>query len=268
MKQKLKNMEILYLLIKISGGIFIAIASLSIYFFFVNGYFQYKDWITLVISFAGTLLGGIITMSGVVLSLNRTIDNEEKQVNEKIKKLKIILGFEIENFISSFEKEILRYIEKQRLIVNENLDKLNTKPEFNLWQERINYKNIYKVDSNCKEYIYELILLDNKANTNELIEFYKLYSILEEKLPTINSNIKDIEESISKFLSKNYKDIMAYIHYWGFGHEENMVIGLNFIQGNRKEINSDINNLSKELKNGVIHKSELICRVLNYLKSK
>ncbi|NGT62310.1 hypothetical protein G6Z11_14610, partial [Clostridium perfringens] len=167
---------------------------------------------------------------------------------------------------NSFEKEILRYIEKRNIVINENLEQLRTRYDLNFHQEEIYCENIYKIDTQCKEYIYELMLLDNNFKSDELIEFYKLYSILEKKLPTINSNIRDIKESILKFLASDYSKMINHVHYLAFDDRENMVMGLALIEGNKEKINKSLDVLNKEFNNGINHKSDLIYKILEYLR--
>ncbi|EJT6491315.1 hypothetical protein ACV3ON_00140 [Clostridium perfringens] len=260
---KKENSKLLIDLVILILCIIIVIGSFS-WIYFSDGYF--REWIGLISSLIGSLIGGIITMVGVVLTLNRAIDSEEEQKKEKIKKLKIILRFEIENFVNSFEKEILRYIEKRNIVINENLEQLRTRYDLNFHQEEIYCENIYKIDTQCKEYIYELMLLDNNFKSDELIEFYKLYSILEKKLPTINSNIRDIKESILKFLASDYSKMINHVHYLAFDDRENMVMGLALIEGNKEKINKSLDVLNKEFNNGINHKSDLIYKILEYLR--
>ncbi|WP_415326704.1 hypothetical protein [Clostridium perfringens] len=260
---KKENYELLRDLTILIGVLVIVIGAIS-WGYFKDGYF--REWISLIISLLGSLIGAVIAMAGVILTLNRSIDSEEKQKLERIKKLKIILRFEIEKFISSFEKEILRYIYERKSIVDSDIEQVHSKYEFETRKGEIKYKNIYKISSQFKEYIYELMLLDNNFKTNELMDFYEVYSILEEKLPDINLDVKEIEEGINTFLSSKYSDIMDYVHYRFFDNEEFKVVGLNLIENKKDKIGKELSELYKEVDKGNIHKSNLTNKVLEYLK--
>ncbi|HBI7143882.1 TPA: hypothetical protein K8M87_002109, partial [Clostridium perfringens] len=139
---KKENSKLLKDLVILILCIIIVIGAFS-WIYFSDGYF--REWIGLISSLIGSLIGGIITMVGVILTLNRTIDSEEEQKKEKIKKLKMILRFEIENFIISFEKEILRYVKERKHIVDSDIEELNRKYDFQILKGDIKNKDIYKI---------------------------------------------------------------------------------------------------------------------------
>lgn len=260
---KKENYELLRDLTILIGVLLILIGAIS-FGYFKDGYF--REWISLISSLIGSLIGAVIAMAGVILTLNRAIDSEEKQKIERIKKLKIILRFEIENFIISFEKEILRYVNERKYIIDLDIEEVNRTYDFQIFKGDIKNKDIYKISSQFKDYIYELMLLDNNLEINGLMEFYRVYSILEGKLPDINSNVKDIEEGIDTFLSNDYEDIMNYVHYQFFDNEDLKVMGLNSIHHKKDEVGKYLNKLNKEFDKGNIHKSDLTNNVLEYLK--
>lgn len=233
---------------------------------FSNGY--YREWLTLMINLTGILLSIIFTTAGVILTINRNYDNETKKQEEKLRKLKVIVKFEIENFINSFEKEILIYINSRVTSMYRNINKINRGIyDLEYFGERINSNNIYKIDNKFKDYIYDLILLDNTLNEESLMEFYTVYNLLKKKLYTINEDIREIEEPVIKFLSDEYKKLINYVHHIWFDDKESLATGLSFISEDEKIFNKEmIKKLENDIENNINHKSDLVIKILDYLK--
>lgn len=234
---------------------------------FSNGY--YREWLTLMTNLAGILLSIIFATAGVILTINRNYDNETKKQMEKLRKLKVIIKFEIENFINSFEKEILIYVKSRTISMNDNISKINKgRYDLECFSEKINFNNIYKIDSKFKDYIYDLILLDNTLNEESLMEFYTEYNLLEKNLPTINEEIIGIKEPIIKFLSDEYGELINYVHHLGFNDDNGwLAAGLSLIsEDSKRNINEIITKLENDTKNNINHKSDLVVKILDYLK--
>ena len=145
MNNKSENMKLLGYIICASIGVFIAVIAFSSLAFYINGYFQFKDWTILVVSLAGALMGGIFTMLGVVLTLNRSISDREEadkrqaeessiEKKESIKTEIFIVKTEIEQFLDSIknamESEILL---KHQNAIPESMRDLKVIENINDW---------------------------------------------------------------------------------------------------------------------------------------
>ena len=105
MNQKIKdNMELLKQIIKFSCMLLFVVASISLAFFWNNDGIDYKTWIPLVVSFGGALAGGIFTMLGVVLTLNKSITLEEERRKDEINKLALIVYSELKAYANSVKE--------------------------------------------------------------------------------------------------------------------------------------------------------------------
>ncbi|MDK0582261.1 hypothetical protein [Clostridium perfringens] len=237
MKKKKDNVKLIFELILLSIGLIFIIAYLSKFFFYVDGYFQFNEWIASIIGLIGALIGGIFTMVGVIYTLNSSISDKESEKNEKIKRLKFILKYEIEYFIDSLKNEILNYTEKKLKILEGNLNVFNGSREKNIFK----IENVYKMDSRFKEYMYELILLDNSDDfKDELIEFFRSYSLISQQ----SYNIDEVGDEIKKFYSSECNYLIEMSKEMNKIGDDIRSIN-KFILEEKERIEYSINNLRK-----------------------
>ena len=264
MNRKKDNVKLIFELILFSIGFSIFIAYLIHFFFYVDGYFQFNEWMTSIVGLTGALIGGIITMAGVVYTLNSNISDKENETNDKIKKIKFILKYEIETFVNSLENEILNYTEKS---LNNSKDYL----KYNQNKNKFKRDNLYKMDIRFKEYMYYLILLDNNLNgesnnniDENLIELYKNYSILIEKDFKTVSNIDDIESILYSFLDIRYVILIDQtIKMNNIDTLDNII---HFLEDKEKIFENEILALKKDIKEKKNHNSYNLGKIIDYLE--
>lgn len=258
MKQKVKIRKIVFCIIGTMCTISFFILGASSCFFWVDGYFQFNEWITSVLSYVGVLISGVFTMIGIVVTLNMSIDESERIKKEKIEKLKLILRFEVNSFISSLEEVVLDYLVKRNNNLNEILSAKKRGKIIILDNPKFEYNKIYKMDSECKNYIYELILLDDKSSiSKQYIDFYKMYSILIENIDSINYSERNVYELTSKFLNRKYE----YVLYYLITFKQELTVDEN----RKTELNNLISELTSEFKSEKSKKSKCVNTIMRDL---
>ncbi|MDM0744605.1 hypothetical protein QTI42_03015 [Clostridium perfringens] len=183
MDKKKENIKTLFYIICASLALFLVISSLSSFFFYINGYFQFKDWISSVVSLAGALIGGIFTMLGVVLSLNRSISEreelEKKEVEKRIREEReflrtqsFIVKSEMESYLKSIDKCVMRAIQ------NKIFDLCSTDKSFDDFCDIFMvFDNIYFMTDGVREKFYEIISRVECDDKKDIINiFIKLYT--------------------------------------------------------------------------------------------
>ena len=221
MDQKKENMKLLRDLIFASFGVISIIAYLSKFFFYVNGYFQFNEWITVVISLVGALIGGIFTMLGVVLTLNKNISwNEDKEKKEKeilekkereeIKVLALQIYSEIEVYVNSIREYTLNVLDlkiKYALTNNCDGDRFEEKCKQWIW-----INDIYFMSDNIKDNFYALVSKDIFQEKNKLINSFIKLNINHERTKQIFYS--DASRSVILLNNMNYyilnKDFIGY----------------------------------------------------------
>lgn len=197
---KKENMKTLFYIICVSGALFLIIASLSSFFFYINGYFQFKDWIVSVVSLAGALIGSIFTMLGVVLSLNRSISEKENEEYEDLKTQIFIVKSEVQAYMESIEKCAKKAIDSK--IFELSLDDKSFEYYCDITMV---FDNIYFMADGVRESFYKIISKVNYDNKKEIINiFIKLYTNQEKvKKLCSNKNNKSIE-ILNKLIISNF----------------------------------------------------------------
>ena len=115
----------------------------------------------MMIGLLGVLISGVITMMGVVLTLNRNINSEQKaeklelqKKQNKIENLKMILKYEIEMFVQYSEEIVLSFINS---IIAQWEDE---KKEF----LEIRDSDYYFISEKFNDFIYELLMLSDEKD--------------------------------------------------------------------------------------------------------
>ncbi|MDK0903527.1 hypothetical protein QTI81_01880 [Clostridium perfringens] len=250
MNNKSENMKLLGYIICASIGVFIAVIAFSSLAFYINGYFQFKDWTILVVSLAGALMGGIFTMLGVVLTLNRSISDREEadkrqaeessiEKKESIKTEIFIVKTEIEQFLDSIknamESEILL---KHQNAIPESMRDLKVIENINDWL--MEFEAIYFLNENVKYSFFDMvknIKYDNKEV--QIKNFVYLYQI--------NSALKYyLDKEHDRFL---YKIIFYLFKEDVIGKIKNLFEELENLDGNKSTNKEYMIDLEKRVKN-------------------
>lgn len=220
MDNKTKNMKLMkYLnIFCISLAIVIGI---STFYKFSEGYF--REWIMMMVSLIGTLLAGILTMAGVILTLNRAIDDnhavnlkDKESKKESIKRKARVLYFDLAQYGESIAKLHKGCIQ----IRAAQIEKCD-----NDYQEEINkavrLRNIIFLSNNSKEIFYDIVVekkFDDKMiecfcnvyNSQKFLQsIYKdnIYSnislILQESSNIISGEINECRDEIFILASKD-----------------------------------------------------------------
>lgn len=200
MNKKKENMKTLFYIICVSGAFFLVISALSSFFFYVNGYFQFKDWIISVVSLAGALIGGIFTMLGVVLTLNRNISDKEKDEKIYLRTQCFIVKSEIKSYLDSIEKCVKNAINNKIYELSSDTDGFDYFCDLLL-----TFDSIYFMTDSLREKFYEVISKldhDNKKNIiNIFINLYTNHEMIK-KICLDKSNKS--EDILNKLIIKNF----------------------------------------------------------------
>lgn len=238
---KIKNMYLLGYMILICVCIIVIIGAFT-FLNFSHGY--YRDWLVMIITLIGSMSGGILTMVGVILTLNRNEDDKLELDKRQIRKLSIIINNEFKEYIkvstSCFNNHIKNLLLEYKY--GESLYKYDE-----LQDEIMSIDKPHEMIPNIKELIYELMLLSN--NTDEcknVLEFYKLYL---KHIEAFDKNSEENKRVLSEIYDKKYIDIcnignnliMSYTEITGDKVEE--YIGINDKDGKKLK-----NILNKDLK--------------------
>ncbi|MDV5106313.1 hypothetical protein R2R32_08450 [Clostridium perfringens] len=127
------------------------------------------------------------------------------------------------------------------------------------------------MDIRFKEYMYDLILLDNNLNgesnnniDENLIELYKNYSILIEKDFKTVSNIDDIESILYSFLDIRYVILIDQtIKMNNIDTLDNII---HFLEDKEKIFENEILALKKDIKEKKNHNSYNLGKIIDYLE--
>lgn len=155
-----KNNVFRYIFISLTILIAFILIILSVIWLMYGNYFKVNEWVNLCVTLITTLLGAYATIIAVLISIDYSNKQREKEKKEKIKRINRIIYSEISAcifFIQKYFYEYIRFIELKGN--NENIND--------------NFTVIfYDVKSDLKDFIYEaMVYYDNK----ELIEIKNLY---------------------------------------------------------------------------------------------
>lgn len=211
MNQKKENMKIIRDLIITLTIIILIISYFSKFFFYVNGYFQFNEWITSFIGLIGAGMGGIFTMLGVVLTLNRNISDQEKKEKKELVRIAYLINIESKLFLESIESYLLNMKLGELIVIKDFSAKLKKEENF-----RGFYEKRYIISDSYKDNVTKLSLL---LKDDELWIIEKLLGLdsLSRKLNNV-TNINDefpFKSGILIFrevFDKEFIDLMAEIN--------------------------------------------------------
>ncbi len=244
----------------ISSAIFLIVLVFTPFFFFIDNYFQFKDWITLIVSFAGALMAGIFTMIGVSKTIKDGRVVREKEKFEYLNNTRITMKNEVEYSLKSIKEYYLNMLRVKLdwlKFVSEDMEKyilIETKPYG--FDKYIMYDDVTKVNPEIPEiYFLDLnikndffTLLNNTKNIDEsyreivLNEFLNLYKFekklldlsqiyhTKEHMFMFNINRIDIDKD---FVGLNFFIISAYLNLKENGIEN----------GKFEKLKTDLDNL-------------------------
>lgn len=176
-----KNMQLLLELMIICLCISLIIGGIT-YIFFKDGYFI--EWLTLIVSLIGVLISGILTMCGVILTINRAISNEKKKEERIIRNSALIVHSEIKEFLNSVKDFNLNMIEVKFFMECLGEDNFEETAKKNVW-----INDIYFMSSNIKELFYNI--LSKNYNSDVMYYFRRVYGN-HERLRKFYDTINDI----------------------------------------------------------------------------
>ena len=152
-------------------------------------YFEFDSWISMIMTSLVTIITSIATIVAVLISIHYTNKNEKKDECYKLRRLKMIVFFELNEYIERAEEIFYSYLEN---CWNEGLHS-------NLDREK-EIKPKYILGEDIKNAIYEIILLDLKnQKTRDLYKIYKMYCI--------DHDNKGINPWLSVMFSSEYNEI-------------------------------------------------------------
>ena len=199
LKDKKENSQLLLELIGLSISILMVVGA-STFYYFSDGYF--REWLIMMIGLLGVLISGVITMMGVVLTLNRNINSEQKaeklelqKKQNKIENLKMILKYEIEMFVQYSEEIVLSFINS---IIAQWEDE---KKEF----LEIRDSDYYFISEKFNDFIYELLMLSDekdKVYIRELLNFSYIYKNIKKTIDNDKNNNFIIVNTLCKEILK------------------------------------------------------------------
>lgn len=193
--KKIKNNKILIIIGLVCVVLVVFIGSGTLFLFYKD---VVNDWITMMVSLIGSLVGGVLTMVGVILTLNSNYDSEETIRRKKIYKLSLIILNEFEAYKSFSSKCLENYI------LNTNLEIIHKEKLYTDFEDQsYEYPKPYEMISNIKELIYELILLSTDPDKcNDFLEFYNAYK---DQIESFNQQGKI--KYVSDIFDKEYKKL-------------------------------------------------------------
>ena len=201
-----KNLKMMLLLI------YICVLGLILFWFIYYKYYigyPFKEWISLMATLIASVLGGIFTMLGVVLTINRDIDNENKKEKDMVQSKALIVVSEMEAHIESAKDCICRMLNSRILKSDEN--------ELEFFEKCGSYMifdNIYFVSNNTKDYFYDVISKADYINKEKIIKsfinFYTIHERIRNFYKANNRNNRDFFNCVINSYFEN-KVINIYI---------------------------------------------------------
>lgn len=190
-KSKIENLKLIVELSVFALLVMAGIAYFSKSAFWVDGYLQVNEWTSAIISLIGAFVGGIFTMLGVVLTLNRNISDKENEEEKYLRTQAFIVKSEIEAYMKSIEKCVIRAIDTKTFELS-----LDDNNDFEYYCDMsMVFDDIYFMSEGVRESFYKIISKVNYDNKKEIINiFIKLYTNHEKiKKLCSNKNNKAIE---------------------------------------------------------------------------
>ncbi|XZK30818.1 hypothetical protein ACSXCN_04730 [Clostridium perfringens] len=180
-------LSLIFILIMISSILCcVALVTLK---YFAQGYF--REWIEIMVALIGALIGGVITMIGVVVTINRSFDIElrkeekaKKCEEEKIANLALIAYSEIKSYLESVKDYNVNIIKLK--LDNSSIDETEF---WNIVNESDWRNDIYFVSSDIKKYFYNIV--SKNYNEDIISKFIKFYTNHERirRLQSLNNKI-------------------------------------------------------------------------------
>ncbi|XZK49600.1 hypothetical protein ACSXCX_15695 (plasmid) [Clostridium perfringens] len=227
---------------------------------------SYYEWIQFNINGLLVILGAFATILAVLMTINHSEYKEHKEIENKKRKIKIILSNEIEMLFSFYESRI--WIEFLHGVKCSNFISIEGKeitPIKNEW---------YNLDNDFKDYIYELLNLAEDNEIEEVKEVLNLYIAHKNHLAFLNQESIEKREDKERFRTfltcrKFFSDSLKKI--W---NEKNNIEDkylddeFNYIREKTTYNIEAANKLIKEFNNGKVHYSNEISRIQKYLNEK
>lgn len=202
MSEKQNNDEFLEKVIIVSVILFLVILLTSVFCFKKEDKFDWGAWINLIVSFIGALLGGIFTMWGLKVTLDKQNkfeiqmkEDEKLKSKIEIQKISSILYYESHQFLLSLTGSI-------EILSSFLIYKYDAKKDL-LFYKKI-FNDLYEVSDNFYDSIKDLINCNFDFLEEDFIKFKKtviknLFEInnINNKLKKLNIN--DIEECESMY---------------------------------------------------------------------
>lgn len=237
--------------------------SQKVYFLEKNSYYE---WIQFNINGLLVLIGAFTTILAVLMTINHSEYKEHKEIENKKRKIKIILSNEIEMLFSFYESKV--WIEFLHGVRCSNFIIIEGKEVMPIKNER------YSLEDNFKDYIYELLNLAEGDEIEEVKEVLNLYIAYKNHLAFLNQESiekKEDKERFRTFLTcrRFFSDSLKTI--WDEKNNiEDKYLDDQF-KYSREKTTYNIeaaNKLIEEFNNGKIHYSKEISRIQDYLNRK
>lgn len=190
------NFKIIYIITSIF------VVSLFLFWLIYFKYFRNKDfseWISLMATIISTISGGYLTMLGVVFSLKRTEENENKKYKKEIKQKAYIVYEELNAYLESV-------LDLNIKLLNYHIKFYWSDKEMNGHSKILEYNCIYEPISNIKELFYEVVNFYpnvDKKYIKAFVNFNKDYS----RTKQIKSSRDEISIRVNNLGIESFNDI-------------------------------------------------------------
>ncbi|WP_432291575.1 hypothetical protein [Clostridium baratii] len=263
--KKTNDNKLFWQIIIFSCLLLLIISIISSKFFTVNNIFDYRGWITLVISFSGSLIGGICTMLGVIKTIKNEKQNKNIEKQDNLNNIRLRIKIEVELSLKSIKDYYINML-KAKLnwirATSQNMDQYITidKSKYYDFDSYTMFDCALKANPNIPEIFFldlaiknDFYILINNVKINDTVyresilnEFFELYTFEKKilKLSKIHS-IKD-----HKFMINiNRKDInkdFFYMNLQLISRYLSLKTNKDEIEDIIKKMSNDINNLEKK----------------------
>ncbi|EJT6167398.1 hypothetical protein N2W38_000965 [Clostridium perfringens] len=257
MSEKQNNDEFLEKTIKVSVMLFLGIAFMSIFFFKKGDSFDWSAWINLIVSFIGALLGGIFTMLGVKITLDKQ-NNFELQVKKdkklknkiEIQKISSILYYESHEFLLSVTISI-------EILSSFLIHKQGEIKDLSFYKKF--FRGLYEVSDNFYDSIKDLINCNFDFLGEDFVKFKKcvIKNLLE--INNINNKLKKLNTSDKEECESMYYQLCNLLN------ETLRNITLNLPCENNEEFNRELGELEINTLNDIMNIDPKYEKMLYYL---
>ncbi|MCR6515816.1 hypothetical protein M4I33_13145 [Clostridium sp. LY3-2] len=186
-----RNRVILILL----GLIILWLGAFSVLYLTLTSNTILKEWSVQLFMLAATLFSGLLTMIGVVYTINDANNKDETNRKEKNKKIALMIFLEMTHYFENLE---------QLVIINIDLAVKDKHKFLNLYDK---YFNFVKLDVSFKEWIYDFILIDDRYIGEKLLKFYNTYiNTIHENGLDFDNGVHNYTTYVKKVLSNQYNN--------------------------------------------------------------